>query len=216
MALSLVLASGGQSADLTTLIVSDNTGVYNSGTNSTGWGTPNTALADINGSTSHLTLGITLTEPDGSVITFDNIDFHTYHGTSPATVSDLVFTLTAAKLKVSGVALGLATDQLPDGYWEFTYTIDHNLVGGTGTAMNYTLALDVDGIIRKAVYDLAQSEPDVYNDINDLPTDDEQALIDKISYVRDLLVNKDLYPYPANKQKILNIELKIQQIIQSW
>jgi hypothetical protein len=45
---------------------------------------------------------------------------------------------------------------------------------------------------------------------------DQQALIDKINYVKNLLSNKDLYPYPANKDRMLNIGLKISNIIAAW
>ena len=110
-----------------------------------------------------LTLDVSRGCSDGTEVVYDQINLITLFGsgTNPEfpTQSTMVFPLTCAILKISGVAIGAATDELPDGIYTFTYVLDENL----GTEVSLTTDILVEGKVRAAVYELLRDLPDTYN-----------------------------------------------------
>lgn len=160
--LNLQIESILQSNDNRTIRLIDGTGVY-SGDNTAGWGTPNTALSDINGSTTTLSLQIKITTSDFVETIYEPIDLFTILGTTPTSTDDLVFDITADKLIATETAIPLGTTdtEFPDGWYEFIYSCDHNLVGGTGTSSSTTTYKIVEGIVRNTIYDIIYTVPDI-------------------------------------------------------
>lgn len=159
MALNLIIGTIVQSNDSTILTISDATGLYDVTTNPNGWGTPNTDLSDIDGSTSDLQLLITYT--DSSLVTteYDPIDFYDLNLAAPTSVEDLVFNITCAELKVSGNAIGTEEDELPDGWYDIVYSISKNEVGGTGTSSSTTGYKLCVRKVRNTIYNYFLSVP---------------------------------------------------------
>jgi len=105
MALELSLTKN--ITDYSVLTLVDNTGAYDAGTNPTGWGAPNMALADVDYAV------LTITAPDATVYT---VDILADLGITYAT-DDLIFNVTADLL---GGTLG---DTLADGIWTVLYQV---------------------------------------------------------------------------------------------
>ena len=162
MAVSLVLASPLQSNDATTIRIQDSTGDYDAVDNTGGWGTPNHEITDIVGPSVsnplkyHLTLDVTITTSNGTATTYDTIDLYTEYGPF-STITDLVFDINPSILEESGVALGEATDQLPDGWYVFTYKLiysdNHSLINSE------SVTVLIDGIVRSSIYDELRQLP---------------------------------------------------------
>jgi hypothetical protein len=106
-----------------------------------------------------LTLDITITTSDGTETTYDQIDLVDLFGDGTApefdAQADMVFLLNCTHLKDGGTAIGTATDELPDGVYDFVY-----IINGTTT---YTESILVEGRIRVAVYELLRGLPTTYN-----------------------------------------------------
>jgi hypothetical protein len=168
MALQLVIGDIIQSNDAKTLTVYDDTGAYDAVNNTTGWGSPNTAFADIDGSTSNLSLQITVTTSDGTVTIYDAIDFYDLTLESPSDLTDLIFVLTPENLVADGVAMGTSTDTFVDGWYDFVYTIDKNEVGGTGSTYTTSKYKLISGIVRNSIYEHFLSVP--FHSILAMPT----------------------------------------------
>jgi hypothetical protein len=162
MPLALSLAPTVQSNDATTIRFTDDTGTYAAGTNNGGWGESNYEVEDVVEVTTpttskiHLTLQITHTSTTLVATEFDDIDLCASFG--PFTyISDLVFNITAADLRVSGTSLGLATDVLPDGWYEFTYRATEAGTGGSiSVVVSFILAM---GVVRGKVYSALRNVP---------------------------------------------------------
>lgn len=144
------------------LTLTDTSGTYHVVDNPTGWGAPNPVVTAIvaTGGAHTLELDIIYTASDGTSITYDEIDLFTEFapGGGFATVADLVFPLTMAHLKVSGVAAGTSSDEFPDGIYEFTYIYDQ----GLGSEETTTSTELIDGQVQNAVYELLRGLPDNY------------------------------------------------------
>jgi len=119
---------------------------------STDWGTPTVA-----GITT-LTLDLTITTSDGVATEYDQIDLVAEFGPL-ALEADLVFPLDATYIQEDGVAIGTASDVLPDGIYEFTYTLDDTLP--TDSELNEHVLIE--GIVRNGVYDALRTIPVLYN-----------------------------------------------------
>jgi len=152
MALELSLSSA-ESNDNTTFTVTDDAGAYDAVTNLTGWGAPNLTVATI----TTLTLDIDITDAGGTTTTYDQIDLATDFGPL-ADRGDLVFAITSDLLLVSGVALGLVTDELPDGLYDLIYTVDE----GLGTEDIHTETALVYGVVKVLVYEKLRVLPNQY------------------------------------------------------
>lgn len=152
MALELSLSSEEQN-DNTTLILTDDAGEY-SAANLTGWGAPNLAPAGI----TTLTLDVVITTADGTATTYDQIDLLSEFGAF-VDIGDLVYNITSALLLVSGTALGVATDELPDGLYALTYTVD----AGLAAEDIHEVTVMVYGQVKVLVYEKLRALPVQYN-----------------------------------------------------
>lgn len=173
MALQLSLSYDEQ-GDNKLLTITDTTGTYVVVDNETGWGTPNIDVTDIVISTNvtpgkyHLLLTITLENSSGVSTVYDIIHLYDLNGGVFTTAADLVFEITTADLKVSGVASGTSDDELTDGLYTIDYRIvdndDHTKTGGLTTTSNYIVAEDVMvyGIIKAKVYNKLRKIPTNY------------------------------------------------------
>lgn len=203
MALSLSLATIQQSNDNTILRFVDNTGAYSS-TNITGWGTPNTALSTINGSTNELTITITITNSSNESVTYDPIDVYDYLGHAPSDVDDLVIYVTPNLLLSSGTALGAEDDELPDGWYDIEYSLD---VISTGVNIStYEVQILVDGIVRNKIYDMLLNIPRTAYESTPyrIYTHNWRKLTYPL-YVRSLFDAMVAYVTPARKNEILEM-----------
>lgn len=157
MALELSLSSREQN-DNTTLILTDDAGTYDAGSNPIGWGSPNFAVTDIDESTHKLTLDIDITTSDNVTTSYDQINLYTEFNPFTDT-GDLVFNITSALLLESGTAIGLATDELPDGLYDLIYIVDE----GESAEDTFTKTILVYGKVKVLVYEKLRALPVQYN-----------------------------------------------------
>jgi len=114
------------------ITLTDTTGTYGAD-NLGGWEIGAATNPDVNdivasGGLFTLELSVTITTSNGTETTYDDIDLFTEFG--PFTLpSDLVFALDCTMLESDGSALGAATDQFPDGVYEFTYIYNQGILG---------------------------------------------------------------------------------------
>lgn len=121
---------------------------------STNWGTPAV------GAITTLTLDVSITTSDDTVTVYDQIDLVLLNSLSGAsTQANLVYSLNATHFKVDGVAMGTASDILPDGIYEFTYILDEGL--GTESELNEFVLIE--GNVRNGVYEALRTIPNLYN-----------------------------------------------------
>jgi hypothetical protein len=129
------------------LTLTDTTADYSSG--------GNIAVTDITAAK----LDITITKSDGVAVDYDQIDLVAEFGDGSApefnNQAAMVFPLDATMIKLSGIALGTTDDELPDGIWEFTYTVN------TTNTLNEEILLD--GKVQNAVYELLRTIPTMYD-----------------------------------------------------
>lgn len=117
------------------------------------WGTPAV------GSITTLTLDVSITVSDKTETVYDQIDLVALNSLSGAsTQADLIFRLDASKFEVDGVAMGTASDVLPDGIYEFTYTLDEGLA--TESVLNEFVLIE--GNVRNGVYEALRAIPTLY------------------------------------------------------
>jgi len=142
------------------LTITDDTGVYDAITNTTGWGAPNPAVTDIDGVTHTLELDIVLVTSNKTSTTFDTIDLFTIFapGGGFVDVTDLVFELDCSMLQVDGVALGTSSYEFPDGLYQVTYTYDKGEVSEITTTSTVLL----DGKVANSLYGLLRALPVQY------------------------------------------------------
>ena len=160
MALQLIIGTITQSKDASTITVPDATGVYDADSNATGWGTPNTEVTELDGITTQLTLQITVTTSDGTETAYDAINFFQHNGfIAPTSVTDLVFVLNPSHLLSGGIAMGDEDDQFVDGWYVFTYTINHDEDLGGGSSYTTSTYKLIDGIVRGDIYNTFLNVP---------------------------------------------------------
>jgi len=142
MALELSLTKN--ITDYSVLTLVDNTGAYDAGTNPTGWGAPNMALADVDYAV------LTITAPDATVYTIDIlVDLGITYATD-----DLIFNVTADLL---GGTLG---DTLADGIWTVLYQVSDD----TGvTTTDLTVAVCTYYQVQVLVFDHIALIPGFYS-----------------------------------------------------
>ena len=153
MALSSLALSFVESNDNKSLIITDTTGTDGS----TDWGVGgNVSYTAIDGSaaTYGLELDIEITTSDGTVTAYDTIDLFTTFG-AMTTYDDMVFTIDCTLLKVSAIAIGDATDELPDGTWDITYTLIN--VATPANNVVYNEVVLIYGVVKNAVYEKLQA-----------------------------------------------------------
>jgi len=88
---------------------------------------------------------------------YDQIDLATDFGPL-ADRGDLIFPITSFLLLEDGAALGAATDELPDGLYDLTYTVDE----GLGTEDIHTETVLVYGVVKALVYEKLRVLPTQY------------------------------------------------------
>lgn len=229
MALSLVV-SYVQSNDNTTIKFTDDTGVYDVGTNPGGWGAPNIVVTDIveeadtTGAKVHLQLDVTYTNSSNTTTTFEEINLydlaldHDPLFAGFATVADLEWEFTAADFidAVTGVALGIATSELPDGFWTFHYeAVDANDETVHYDTAGITEGAFIDGIVRNAMYDALRDVPQIYEykmSPNYLYNPDFEEILDtleKYAIFRGMLANIS----DSTDEDVLDILYTLEQMI---
>ena len=198
MALELSLSSREQN-DNTTLILTDDAGTYDAGSNPTGWGTPNVAPADIDGTTHTLTLDVDITTADSITTSYDQIDLYDEFNPNGGftDTGDLVFNITPALLLVSGSALGAATDELPDGLYALTYSVDE----GLGTEDIYTDTVLVYGVVKVLVYEKLADIPTAYM-CNECSTN---KVIKEADLYGAYLYSIETWDYSAKDEEVLSM-----------
>lgn len=102
-----------------------------------------------------LTLDITITTSDSTSTTYDQIDLYALYNGPFSAQSELVYEISCASLLDNGIALGTTSDELPDGIWDFTYTIN--------AEPPLEQEVLIDGVVRAAVYELLRAIPTIYN-----------------------------------------------------
>lgn len=149
MALKLRISALEQN-DNKALVLYDATGSY-SADNVTGWGTPNTLLSSIDGTTTKtLAVTITVTTPTETTV-YNSINLYTtFKQTGSWYVpSELVFNIVPNILiNNAGVPMGAVDTLLPDGVYSISYTLD-----GEPTAQTQ-LVIFISGQVRTTTYGL--------------------------------------------------------------
>ena len=185
------------------ITVTDTTGVYNVGTNPTGWGAPNPAVTDIDGNTHTLELIVTVTTSDNTETTYDAIDLYNEFGPFATTV-DLVFDLNCSMLLVGSIALGTASDEFPDGIYELEYIYDN----GLGTEKSVTTSVVMEGIVRNATSNLLREIPTIYT-CKDCST---KQVLDAM-FAKALLDSIRASAYVAQEEKLLRDLAVLERIV---
>lgn len=191
--------------DNTTLILTDDAGTYDAGSNTSGWGAPNVAPGDIDGTTYDLTADIDITTPDGTTTSYDQIDLYDEFGPFVDT-GDLIFNITSALLLDSGTALGVATDELPDGLYEVTYTCTEVGVGAVDTHIETFL---VYGVVKNKVYEK----------LADIPTSYSCDDCDSAKEIRDAdlygayLYSIETWDYSAKDEEVLSMLVALENMV---
>ena len=133
-----------------------------------GWNALNILVPAIDGewdnvaTTYGLCLEIDITTSSGVTTSYDTIDLYEEFSGPWLTPADLIFDINCTHLQESGVAMGLATDTLPDGVWNCTYYVyDVGAVGYYVAELEENIL--VDGVVRNKVYDQIREVPDVYD-----------------------------------------------------
>jgi hypothetical protein len=166
MALSLALTYI-QSNDAATLQLTDATGLTGAG----GWGQGgNITYTDIDGpldnvgTTYGLSLDITITTSNSVTNTYDQIDLYDEFGPFTTYPDDMVFEITPDMLidSVTGGALGLVSDPLPDGIYAITYKVIADPAGSPSDYATLSESILVDGTVRIKVYDQLRLIPTTY------------------------------------------------------
>lgn len=130
-------------SNCTELIFTETTGVY-SGSNTGGYGAPNTSLGTI------VSAVLTVTDPDGEEYTIDL--FNTF----PTTDDDYEYTIDLADLG--------DRDEIEDGYWQFSYTVNDGSTNYTGTyATVFTCSINC--CLKNMLVNLRLSDCDSCTDI---------------------------------------------------
>ena len=211
--ISLSLAQTTQSADLTTLTFTDNTGVYANPSNTGGWGTPNFATTTIN-TTGKLSLSIVLSTPeypDGITYTTDlyTILYRTLSA-PPADVTELVYVIYPNDfIDDNGDALGAQTDPFPDGWYDVSYIIANR---GDGLSDTYTTSFFLDGNVFSLITDHLVNIPEIYmyldKFLNNYGSDE---IIDTL-YETALFESMEANVAAANKDEIIEVLDTLQNI----
>ena len=160
MALSLNL-SFQERNDNTALIITDITGTEDS----TDWGQSGnisyTAIDAEYGQPAgsyYLSLHITITTSDNVSTVYDRIDLYDEFG--PFVYNeDLTYTIDSTLLKVSGIAIGTATDTIPDGVWDIRYTVTANSLAVYSTLSTKVF---VNGVVKVKVYEMLRAVTTAY------------------------------------------------------
>lgn len=205
MAITLSLAQTTQSADLTTLTFTDNTG-----TGVTGWGNGvNPAVTDID-AIGELILTIIISTPAYPIGVTYTCDLYTVLGSVPQTVADLVFIVNPSDLlDDNNEPLGSQTDPFPDGWYDIAYTITDR---GDGNPDTYNTAFLLDGNIYALIVDHLINVPETYTYLDKfLNNYGSDEIIDTL-YETALFESIEANVANANKDEIIEVLDTLQNI----
>ena len=163
----------------------------------TTWGSaPLPAIAAI----THLTLDVTITESDGTETVCAQIDLKALESLDgSSTQTDLVFELSCLTL-----GIGAATDELPDGVYDFIYIVDE----GHATEVSLAESILVQGRVRASVYELLRGLPVTYN-CQDCKT---KEIMDTI-FCYGLLNTLEASGYVAKNEELLNQLFVLERLV---
>jgi len=121
------------------------------------WGTGgNISVGDV----TTMTLAIDITTSDGTILSCSPINVVTLLGLDGTSVqSDLVIPINAASLIVDGTPLGTSLDELPDGIWDFTYTVTSSFPLTTAVLNDTDF---IYGVVKADVYKLLRKMNNSY------------------------------------------------------
>ena len=211
MAVTLALtASFVEQNDALALVVTDTTG--SDGTNdwSVGDNPDYSDIVDLEGATNTwgLYLDITLTQSDGTETVFDTIDLHDeFGGTGFGDADDMVFTITAPMLFVDASTDYDSEDTIPDGIYDISYGARQVDVSDHET--DYELLLD--GVVRKAVYDIMRLIPITYADSDDIDSREIREAMFAWSYLTALTSSS----YVSKNEELLTQLNTLENIIRN-
>lgn len=197
-------------SDGTVLIVEDNTGDGN-----TGWGTgTNPDFTGIDGTNYFLTLTVKIsTSADTTGTTYDAVDFYTWYGQAPVNLTDIVFALTMADLKETGVAIGDSDDNFEDGFYEFTYTLKN--IGGV-TVDTLSIFSLISTQVKNLIYDKLYEIPESFLQNNKQSnTKDYQDSI-KLLYLKSFLDGIESNVSVARKTKLLEMLTELEILLTDY
>ena len=161
------------------------------------WGSGgNAAVTDV----TVLTVDITITTSDGTETDYDTIDLYALNSGPFTLQSELVFEIDASLLLVDAVAMGTSDDELPDGLWNITYTIN--------TTVGTPEDIFIDGRVRTAVYELLRVLPSIYN-CNDCKS---KQVLDAIYCYGCLNVARS-DAYVAKTEELLSLLYNLERIV---
>jgi hypothetical protein len=182
------------------ITVTDTSGIYDAGTNPTGWGAPNPAVDGIDGSTHTLSLFITVSTTKATDITYDVIEL-----AGPfATVADLVFDIDCSMLLLDGVASGTVDSEFSDGIYTFTYVYDY----GLGTIVSTSAAALLEGRVRNTIYELYRTMPVTYN-CKDCKTKEILDIVFAKAYYSAMIASA----YVAREDELMDMLAVIERLI---
>lgn len=174
--------------DSKAITFTDNSGVYDLN-NTTGWGSPNLDV----GAITTLTLDVSInseSRPQINLVTEFSLD-------GSSTYGDLIFLITNEILGYG------SDDELPDGVYDITYTVDEGLQ--TESVVTYQILID--GVVRNTVYDLLRRIPFKYT-YGDCKAKDIMDALFAYSYLKAI----ENSAYVARIEE-LNINLELLQRI---
>lgn len=209
MALTLKLTAVEQN-DNKALIFLDASGVY-SVTNTTGWGSPNYELSEVDGTTGYnLTLQITIYTPTTTYICNAINLYNTFAKDSTGTPitwqlpTELVFSITPDLLidSTTNNAIGVKGDDMPDGIYDVTYAYDID------TTTTTQVMLFISGVVRNKIYNMLVDVPDLWSCNNILKCKE----IDNALYAYTLLKGCENCAYIAEKSRVLNGLKSLQKL----
>lgn len=160
-------------------------------TDTTTWGGANIAFAAL----TTLTLDTTITGSDGVDTVCAHLDLKTLF---PAVK---VFPLTCANLGVNG---SVATAELPDGIYTFTYIVDV----GLASEDSFTESILVEGKVRVAVYEALRTLPVTYN-CSECKTKEIMDII----FCYGLLNSMEAAGYVAKNEELVNQLYTLERLI---
>lgn len=163
----------------------------------TTWGVaPLPAIAAI----TTLTLDVTITDSSNTATVCTQINLKSLNSLDgSSTQADLVFDLSALTL-----GIGTATEELPDGVYDFIYIVDE----GLATEVMLTESILVQGRIRAAVYELLRTLPTTYN-CQDCKT---KEIMDTI-FCYGLLNSLESSGYVAKNEELINQLYVLERLV---
>ena len=196
-----------ESNDNKSLIISDTTGTEATTSWSQGTvGGVTISYSTIDGSTYGLELDIEITTSDGTVTAYDTIDLYDVFG-GFTTYNDMVFTIDSTLLKVNTIAIGDATDELPDGTWDITYTLVDVVTPANNVVYNNVVLIY--GVVEKAVYEKLRAIISKY--------DNEEWLDDHLTreamFAYSYLIAIEASAQVAKEEELLNSLSVLERLI---